>query len=146
MEWIADLVGRLKSDFRRAMVDSKKALASRQSRAHKLSLKSDLEPNSSTDETTRDGEAKNAAQLGIGWVNQCSREMNNWRTDALRAMAAVTMNCRPRRMKWLSPYGERPLSCRLNSNALFYPFRSSVHPSLILIHELRRIDWLLTLK
>lgn len=59
-------MGRLKSDFRRAMVDSKKALASRQSRAHELSLKSDLEPNSSTDETIKDGEAKNAAQLGIG--------------------------------------------------------------------------------
>lgn len=48
------------------MIDSKKALASRQSRAHELSLKSDLEPNSSTDETTRGGEAKSAAELGIG--------------------------------------------------------------------------------
>lgn len=63
---IVDLMGRLKSDFRRATVDSKKALASRQSRAHELSLKSDLEPNSSTDETTRGGEAKSAAELGIG--------------------------------------------------------------------------------
>lgn len=70
-------MGRLKSDFRRAMVDSKKALASRQSRAHELSLKSDLEPNSSTDETTRGGEAKSAAELGIGLVNQCSREVKD---------------------------------------------------------------------
>lgn len=63
---IADLVGRLKSDFRRAMVQSKRALASRQSRAHELRLKSDLEPNSSTDETTRGGETQSAAELGIG--------------------------------------------------------------------------------
>lgn len=48
------------------MIDSKKALASRQFRAHELSLKSDLEPNSSTDETTRGGETKSTAELGIG--------------------------------------------------------------------------------
>ncbi|AAW43724.1 hypothetical protein CNBE4000 [Cryptococcus deneoformans B-3501A] len=79
---------RLKSDFRRAMIDSKKALASRQSRAHELSLKSDLEPNSSTDETTRGGEAKSAAELGIGGDDELQTKTNEV-TVALRRTTAL---------------------------------------------------------
>ncbi|ADV22619.1 protein transporter SEC20 [Cryptococcus gattii E566] len=79
---------RLKSDFRRAMVQSKRALASRQSRAHELRLKSDLEPNSSTDETTRGGEAQSAAELGIGGDDELQTKTNEV-TVALRRTTAL---------------------------------------------------------